>query len=155
MLKRQIYILFALILTLLFRESCSSQDLIQISRCCNTPQFIKINIDTSLADGPKSSTVSVSPSGEIVEGSSVTLTCSTDANPAANYTWYKENQTLHQGPEDIYHFTSISSEDRGSYYCKSENQYKQITSSALLLDVQCKWKTSASHLDTDLMVVGM
>uniref|UniRef100_A0A4W6EH77 Ig-like domain-containing protein n=1 Tax=Lates calcarifer TaxID=8187 RepID=A0A4W6EH77_LATCA len=82
--------------------------------------------------------VSVSPSGQIVEGSSVTLTCSSDANPAAKYTWYKENQTLLQGPEGIYHFTSISSEDRGIYYCKSENQHGQINSTFLSLDVQCK-----------------
>ncbi|XP_047433428.1 uncharacterized protein LOC125003504 [Mugil cephalus] len=66
--------------------------------------------------------VSVSPTGEIVEGSSVTLTCRNDANPAANNTWYKGNQTLPLGPGGIYHFTSISSEDRGIYYCKSEDQ---------------------------------
>ncbi|XP_047198385.1 uncharacterized protein LOC124854580, partial [Hippoglossus stenolepis] len=35
---------------------------------------------------------SVSPSGEIMEGSSVTLTCSSDANPAAKYTWSKEDE---------------------------------------------------------------
>uniref|UniRef100_A0AAR2JWW6 Ig-like domain-containing protein n=1 Tax=Pygocentrus nattereri TaxID=42514 RepID=A0AAR2JWW6_PYGNA len=34
--------------------------------------------------------VSISPTGEIVEGSSVTLTCSSDANPPVqNYTWFK------------------------------------------------------------------
>uniref|UniRef100_A0A3Q1H8D6 B-cell receptor CD22 n=1 Tax=Anabas testudineus TaxID=64144 RepID=A0A3Q1H8D6_ANATE len=50
----------------------------------------------------------------IVEGSSVTLTCSSDANPAANYTWYKGNQTIHHGPEGIYRFnTSIRSKDKG------------------------------------------
>uniref|UniRef100_A0A8C4GZ34 B-cell receptor CD22 n=1 Tax=Dicentrarchus labrax TaxID=13489 RepID=A0A8C4GZ34_DICLA len=89
-------------------------------------------------DASRDATVSVSPSGEIVEveGSSVTLTCSSDANPAANYTWYKENQTLFQGPEGIHHFTSISSEDRGIYHCKSENQYGEINSSLLFINVQ-------------------
>ncbi|XP_056224125.1 B-cell receptor CD22-like [Seriola aureovittata] len=91
---------------------------------------------TVVEDPPKFLSVSVSPSGEIVEGSSVTLTCSSDANPAANYTWYKENQKLFQGPEGVYHFTSINSEDRGTYYCKSENHYGQINSSALHVDVQ-------------------
>ncbi|XP_078022744.1 sialoadhesin-like [Epinephelus lanceolatus] len=86
--------------------------------------------------GPKLPSVSVSPSAEIVEGSSVTLTCSSDANPAANYTWYKENQKLLQGSEGSYNFTSISSEDRGIYFCKSENPYGQIMSLSLSVDVQ-------------------
>ena len=43
-------------------------------------------------DPPKLPSVSVSLSGEIVEGSSVTLTCSSDANPAAKYTWYKDGR---------------------------------------------------------------
>ncbi|XP_029284183.1 carcinoembryonic antigen-related cell adhesion molecule 5-like [Cottoperca gobio] len=86
--------------------------------------------------GPKLPSVSVSPSAEIEEGSSVTLSCSSDANPAANYTWYKGNQTLLQGLKDTYHFTSISSEDRGIYYCKSENKYSQINSTSVHIDVQ-------------------
>ncbi|XP_031735722.1 B-cell receptor CD22-like [Anarrhichthys ocellatus] len=85
---------------------------------------------------PKFPSVSVSPSAEIVEGSSVTLTCSSDANPAAKYTWYKENQTLLQGPVGVYRFTSISSEDRGIYYCKSENKHGWINSSDQFIDVQ-------------------
>ncbi|XP_069386276.1 B-cell receptor CD22-like isoform X5 [Paralichthys olivaceus] len=85
---------------------------------------------------PQSSSVSVSPSGEIMEGSSVTLTCSSDANPAAEHTWYKENRTLLQGPEGVYRLSSISSGDSGVYSCKSENQYGQINSTSLHLDVQ-------------------
>ncbi|KAI9529174.1 hypothetical protein NQZ68_013481 [Dissostichus eleginoides] len=85
---------------------------------------------------PKLPSVSVSPSAEIKEGSSVTLTCSSDANPAANYTWYKRNQTVFQGAEGRYNFTSISSEDRGIYCCKSENQYGEMMSSPLSVDVQ-------------------
>ncbi|XP_059190606.1 B-cell receptor CD22-like [Centropristis striata] len=97
-----------------------------------TSQTVFINVKYA----PKLPSVSVSPSAEIVEGSSVTLTCSSDANPAANITWYKENQTLPQRHGGSYHFTSISSEDRGIYYCKSENQHGSITSSSLSVDVQ-------------------
>lgn len=97
-------------------------------------------------DGPKPPSVSVSPPGDIVEGSPVTLTCSSDANPAANYTWYKGNQTLLHGPGDIYHFVSISSKDVGVFHCKSENQYGQVNSSSTVIDVQCKYKTSVSQL---------
>ncbi|CAI5686104.1 unnamed protein product [Oreochromis niloticus] len=77
--------------------------------------------------------VSVSPSGEIVEGSSVTLTCRTHVDPAANSILYKGNQTLPLTLEGIYHFTSISSEDRGIYECKTEDQL----SVSLFIDVQC------------------
>ncbi|XP_073331356.1 B-cell receptor CD22-like [Pagrus major] len=97
-----------------------------------TSEYISINVTYA----PKLPFVSVSPPAEIVEGSSVTLTCSSDANPAAKYIWYKETQTLIEGPEGVYHFSSISSEDRGIYSCKSENQYGQINSSSLFIDVQ-------------------
>uniref|UniRef100_A0A3B5AP62 B-cell receptor CD22 n=1 Tax=Stegastes partitus TaxID=144197 RepID=A0A3B5AP62_9TELE len=96
----------------------------------------RITIDVKYA--PRLPSVSVSPSAEIVEGSSVTLTCSSDANPAANYTWYKENQPLLRGPGGKYHFTSISSKDRGIYYCKAENQYGHINSISLFLHIQCE-----------------
>ncbi|XP_078138763.1 sialoadhesin-like isoform X2 [Centroberyx gerrardi] len=94
------------------------------------------SISVNVTYGPKNTSVLVSPSGETVEGSSVTLTCSSDANPAATYTWYKENRTLHQGPEESYSFTSISSEDSGTYHCQSDNQYGQFNSSSLFIDVQ-------------------
>ncbi|XP_010775648.1 B-cell receptor CD22-like [Notothenia coriiceps] len=95
------------------------------------PQLVFSSIQTS-----DSAEYYLSPSDKIEEGSSVNLTCSSDANPAANYSWYKGNQTLFQGTEGIYNFTSISSEDRGIYYCKSENQYGVNTSSNIFLDVQ-------------------
>ncbi|XP_065810818.1 B-cell receptor CD22-like [Labrus bergylta] len=85
-------------------------------------------------DAPKLPSVSVSPSAEIVEGSSVTLTCSSDANPAAKYTWFKEN--LLKGQGQSYYFPSIRSEDRGIYYCQAENKHGQIKSLQHLLDVQ-------------------
>ncbi|XP_029905579.1 B-cell receptor CD22-like [Myripristis murdjan] len=87
--------------------------------------------------GPKMPSLMVRPSGEIVEGSSVTLTCSSDADPPVHkYTWYRENQTLLQGPERSYNFSSISSEDTGTYHCQSENQHGRINSSSVLIDVQ-------------------
>ncbi|KAM8772406.1 uncharacterized protein AB9X84_009409 [Acanthopagrus schlegelii] len=97
-----------------------------------TSEYIYINVTYA----PRLPSVSLSPSAEIVEGSSVTLTCSSDANPAAKYTWYKEKQKLIQGTEGFYHFSSISSEDRGNYSCKSENQYGEIMSSSVSVDVQ-------------------
>uniref|UniRef100_A0A3B4GKK2 Ig-like domain-containing protein n=1 Tax=Pundamilia nyererei TaxID=303518 RepID=A0A3B4GKK2_9CICH len=97
-------------------------------------KHLRINVKYA----PKLPSVSVSPSAEIVEGSSVTLTCSSDANPAANYTWYKEELFLTWPRVGVHHFPSISSENRGNYSCKSENQYGQINSSRVFINVQCK-----------------
>ncbi|XP_070683756.1 B-cell receptor CD22-like [Pempheris klunzingeri] len=97
-----------------------------------TSEYVFVNVKYA----PKLPSVSVSSFAEIVEGSSVTLTCSSDANPAANYTWYKEDQTLLEGLKDIIHFSSISSNDSGIYHCQSENQYGRINSSSVCIDVK-------------------
>ncbi|KAL7827695.1 hypothetical protein AOLI_G00308470 [Acnodon oligacanthus] len=48
---------------------------------------------------PRNMSVSVSPSGPVMLGSSVTLSCSSDGNPAVNYTWYRENgEQIETGP---------------------------------------------------------
>ncbi|XP_047222682.1 B-cell receptor CD22-like isoform X1 [Girardinichthys multiradiatus] len=84
---------------------------------------------------PKTCTVSVIPSGKVEEGLPVTLNCSSDANPAAEYTWYKENKILPNGSKQLYYFSAVSSKDRGNYSCKSENQYGHRNSSPRFLDV--------------------
>ncbi|XP_034434319.1 B-cell receptor CD22-like [Hippoglossus hippoglossus] len=70
---------------------------------------------------PKPPSVSVSPSGEIMEGSSVTLTCSSDANPAANYTWYKEDEDSPKASGQIFTITDITAEHGGNYQCEAQN----------------------------------
>ncbi|KAF7647355.1 hypothetical protein LDENG_00173570, partial [Lucifuga dentata] len=104
--------------------------------------FMSMSLFLDVQYAPKIPSVSVSPSGEIIEGSSVTLICSSDANPAATYTWYREDRILSQGSEGWFHFTSISSEDRRLYYCKSENKHGHFTSVSLFLDVQYAPKLS-------------
>ncbi|KAK2809339.1 hypothetical protein Q5P01_000560 [Channa striata] len=100
---------------------------------------------------PKVPSVSVSPSAEIVEGSSVTLTCSSDSNPAANYTWYKENKTLIHEGEKMY-FTSIRPENRGVYYCKSQNQYGHVFSS-VSVDVHYRPKVPSVSVSPSAKIV--
>nr|XP_024658454.1 hemicentin-1 [Maylandia zebra] len=85
---------------------------------------------------PKLPSVSVSPSAEIVEGSSVTLTCSSDANPAANYTWYKEDGQTPLSKEWWLSFSSIQPSDSGQYYCTAENDLGKRTSESVLIDVK-------------------
>ena len=91
-----------------------------------------------LTDAPKTPSVTVSPSGEIEEGSSVTLSCSSDANPAATYTWFKNNQPLLWEPSQPHIFPSVLPEDRGTYRCHAKNQYGQLSSNSLFMDFQCE-----------------
>ncbi|XP_058236646.1 B-cell receptor CD22-like isoform X3 [Hemibagrus wyckioides] len=84
--------------------------------------------------GPKNVSVSISPSGEIVEGSSVTLTCSSDANPPVKtYTWYKQATSV--GTEKTYTISKISSMDTGEYKCKCSNEVGHQESSSVSLNV--------------------
>nr|XP_015224230.1 PREDICTED: uncharacterized protein LOC107080081 [Lepisosteus oculatus] len=74
-------------------------------------------------NAPKNTSVSISPSGAIAEGSSVTLTCSSSANPPVkNYSWFKINGTgpLYKGPN--YTIINISSADSGQYYCEAQTR---------------------------------
>ncbi|XP_076841996.1 B-cell receptor CD22-like isoform X2 [Brachyhypopomus gauderio] len=73
---------------------------------------------------PKNVSVSISPSGEIVENSSVTLSCSSDANPPVlNYTWFKEGGTSPVGSGQSYSITNIIAEHTGLYYCVAQNEH--------------------------------
>uniref|UniRef100_A0A3B1JGL5 Ig-like domain-containing protein n=1 Tax=Astyanax mexicanus TaxID=7994 RepID=A0A3B1JGL5_ASTMX len=80
--------------------------------------------------------VSISPSGGIVEGSSVTLTCSSDGDPPVeNYTWFKGSSSV--GTGGTYSIPNISSEDSGEYTCQSRNELGERRSTAVSLNVLC------------------
>uniref|UniRef100_A0AAQ4PR27 Ig-like domain-containing protein n=1 Tax=Gasterosteus aculeatus aculeatus TaxID=481459 RepID=A0AAQ4PR27_GASAC len=104
-----------------------------------TSSNLLVCLFTSPPDGPQRPSVSVSPSAEMLEGGSVTLTCSADANPAASYTWYKAHRTsdphlLSKEPQLV--FSSIQSSDSGNYSCTAENQLGRKTSDFISIDVK-------------------
>ncbi|MBN3295610.1 CD22 protein, partial [Amia calva] len=109
--------------------SCASKD----NKSVQSPQ---ITLDVKYA--PKDTSVSVSPSGEIVEGSSVTLTCSSNANPPVqNYTWFKTNGAAvweRKSQKDLI-IAEISSGDSGQYYCEAQNEIGAQKSTAVSLVV--------------------
>ncbi|XP_033985930.1 B-cell receptor CD22-like [Trematomus bernacchii] len=90
--------------------------------------------------GPKLPSVSVSPSAEIEEGSSVTLTCSSDANPAANYTWYKEDEDSPKASGQIFTITDFRAEHSGSYSCGAQNKLGRSNSTLHQIVVAGSWK---------------
>ncbi|XP_037399377.1 B-cell receptor CD22-like isoform X1 [Pygocentrus nattereri] len=82
---------------------------------------------------PKNVSVSISWSGELVEGSSVTLTCSSDANPSVKiYTWFKEGETSSVGSGHQYSF-SLNPRSDGLYYCEAKNEYGSLRSASVLV----------------------
>uniref|UniRef100_A0A4W5LFN8 Ig-like domain-containing protein n=1 Tax=Hucho hucho TaxID=62062 RepID=A0A4W5LFN8_9TELE len=90
---------------------------------------------------PKSTSVSVSPSGEIVEGSSVTMACSSDANPPVQryIWWYKKNGGGYQSITRPRHvFDQIQSSDSGEYYCEAQNEMGTDRSRTINMDVRCE-----------------
>ncbi len=79
----------------------------------------------------------INESGEIVEGDSVTLICSSDSNPPAlNFSWFKGRTFVGSGR--IYSISKIRSDHSGEYKCKSRNQHGEKYSNAVTLNVMCE-----------------
>ncbi|XP_073670402.1 sialoadhesin-like isoform X4 [Paramisgurnus dabryanus] len=83
---------------------------------------------------PEKTSASISGSGEIMEGDSVNLTCSSESNPPVyNYNWFKGEKLVGSG--QIYNITSIKSDHSGEYKCKSRNKHGHKYSDAVMLNV--------------------
>uniref|UniRef100_A0A671PF00 Si:ch211-286b5.6 n=1 Tax=Sinocyclocheilus anshuiensis TaxID=1608454 RepID=A0A671PF00_9TELE len=86
---------------------------------------------------PKSISVSISPSAEIVEGDSVTLSCKSDAKPSAlNFSWFKENQSSAVGSGQSFSISSFNSSHSGRYYCEAQNQHGSQRSVSVSVSVK-------------------
>ncbi|XP_023813608.1 B-cell receptor CD22-like [Oryzias latipes] len=103
--------------------------------------YVFINVEYP----PETSSVSVSPSAEVLEGSSVTLTCSSDANPAANYTWYKKDEDSPKASGPNWTISDFRAEHSGFYYCEAENRRGRLNSSLQLIEAETdSWKSAAT-----------
>ncbi|XP_042563255.1 B-cell receptor CD22-like [Clupea harengus] len=106
----------------------------------------------------KNTAASVSPSGDIVEGSSVTLTCISDANPPVqSYTWYRKNESAMStiATQQVYSISKSSSEHAGLYYCQAKSVHGATNSTVIRLDVLYPPKgTSVSLNHTGHLVEG-
>ncbi|XP_073697979.1 B-cell receptor CD22-like [Garra rufa] len=100
---------------------------------------------------PKSVSVSISPSAEIVEGDSVILICSSDSNPPAEFSWFKEGKSVGSGL--IYNISKISSGHSGEYKCKSINKHGEKDSDVVMLNVMYKPRNVVVNLNSSAEIV--
>ncbi|XP_051261429.1 B-cell receptor CD22-like [Dicentrarchus labrax] len=93
---------------------------------------------------------SVSFSDPVEEGSSVTLTCSTNANPAVDsYTWYKVDGDQVTAVGSKKRLSTTVSEVDNQFYCKVSNRYGSQNSSIAQIDVQFSPKDTTVVVDPD------
>lgn len=121
-------------------------------------------------DGPRPPTVSVAPSAVVEEGSSLTLNCSSDANPEANYIWHKENEDLPLASGQSFTITDIQAEHNGYYYCVVWNimgransaphlvtvaGYSKLSSLVCVCELRWRWGCTLDDLNFSWLWVGV
>ncbi|XP_058867261.1 myelin-associated glycoprotein-like isoform X1 [Acipenser ruthenus] len=113
-------------------------------------------VQLNVAYSPKNTSVLINPSGEIHEGDHVTLSCSSNANPAVScYTWFevKGDNITEKSAEQYLTFTDINPSDSGLYYCEARNKHGAENSRAVQLNVACmpqiSHESSCSKDDTE------
>ncbi|CAJ1062783.1 B-cell receptor CD22-like isoform X2 [Xyrichtys novacula] len=108
---------------------CKAENEVGVGRSSNT----QIDVQYS----PKETTVVVSPSGPVKEGSNVTLACSSRASPAVqNYNWYRVDgsQEITIGTGQVIDFTA--SRESVSLFCTAQNDLGAGRSNVSHVDVQ-------------------
>ncbi|XP_067260278.1 B-cell receptor CD22-like [Chanodichthys erythropterus] len=118
----------------LLLQSVRREDAGRYSCAVHGHNLISPAVQLNVTYPPMSVSVSISPSGEIVSGDSVTLICSSDSNPPAlNFSWFKGGTFVGSGR--IYSISKISSDDSGEYKCRSINEHGEKYSDAVTLNV--------------------
>ncbi|XP_073698610.1 B-cell receptor CD22-like [Garra rufa] len=117
----------------LLLQSVRREDAGRYSCALHGHTYISPAVYLNVTYAPKSVSVSISPSGEIVEGDSVTLICSSDSNPPAEISWFKGRRFVGSGR--IYNISKISSDHSGEYKCKTINEHGEKYSYIVSLNV--------------------
>ncbi|KAF7656986.1 hypothetical protein LDENG_00033300 [Lucifuga dentata] len=120
------------------RYYCQAQNGIS-NNGVNFTESTKVDLDVQFV--PENVSVSMDPPNA-VEGSSVNLTCSSAANPAADsYTWYwrsaapssRSLQPVGSGP--VLSLASVEASHSGLYLCQARNPLGENNSTELLLEM--------------------
>jgi len=91
------------------------------------------------------SLTNVSPDKNVLEGSSIQLSCEATGKPTPNINWTRvlkdggNGEVLHQGP--TWDFTNISRTDTGTYRCTAYNGFENEVSRVIKVNVTCEYFT--------------
>lgn len=89
----------------------------------NRTKYILIHFWLFLIEAQQIPLMSISPTGNILEGTDVTLTCKSRSDiQVLSYSWYKHNisNRLHTSIGNAYTIKNIRPEDSGEYLCGYE-----------------------------------
>ncbi|XP_017308468.1 B-cell receptor CD22 isoform X1 [Ictalurus punctatus] len=103
-------------------------------------------VTLSVLYAPKNTSVLAHPSSVIEAGGSLTLTCSSQANPAVeNYTWHRINaaDTWETRSGQSYTIAEVSTGASGQYYCEARNRIGVHSSPVLTVRVRGRLKVIA------------
>ncbi|XDV24458.1 hypothetical protein PO909_028619 [Leuciscus waleckii] len=116
-------------------------------------QNASVMLDVQYA--PKNTSAHVSASGIVLEGRSVTLSCSSDANPPVlNYTWYRDTEEPLKPVQSGQNLTisNIDPTHSGRYVCTAQNEHGAQNAS-VMLDVQYAPKNTSAHVSASGFVL--
>lgn len=118
------------------------------STICSPSDWAHTNFSS---DPPDNVTLSMTPLGAVVKGSSVTFECSCDANPPVkhgDYRLFKDGHLVRSGQSlNVSHIQPSAS---GRYHCQAWNNLSQrgiqhFNSTIVHLDVQCMYDIYANN----------
>ncbi|XP_033958972.1 B-cell receptor CD22 [Pseudochaenichthys georgianus] len=99
---------------------------------------------------PKNTSVLARPSGVVDAGRPLTLTCSSQANPAVdNFTWHRlaldggPVQSWGSRPGPVFSFSEVGPRESGQYYCEARNRIGAHSSPVLTVRVRGRLKVIA------------
>ncbi|XP_031723499.1 B-cell receptor CD22-like [Anarrhichthys ocellatus] len=109
-----------------------------------------IHIDVQY--GPKNTSVSVRPSTEVDFGSTITLICSSHANPPVeDYTWFKIYDDDDDDIMDVGHRPEFLPADGGQYLCSATNEHGSQNSSVVTIKIKPYWATLSTR---DVLIIA-
>lgn len=88
---------------------------------------------------PKDTTVVVDTSGPLLEGSSVSLFCSSRAKPpVTNFTWYRGDEEEDEHGQSLV-LNDLDLGHSSDFHCQAKNDLGEEVSATIQLDIQCKF----------------